>query len=513
MDQVHIFDTTLRDGEQAPGIALNVKEKLEIAEQLARLNVDVIEAGFPITSIGDFEAVRLIAQNVKGPQIAALARATDEDIDRAWESIADARDPRIHVFLSTSDIHRKYMLQATEEEIVAQSVAAVKRAKGYTPNVEFSPQDATRTDADFLCEVVRAAIEAGATVINVPDTVGYTLPHEFEEVLSYVYERVPALNDVELSVHCHNDLGLAVANSLAAVRVGARQIEVAVNGIGERAGNCSLEEVVMALKTRRDLMWMDTQINTREIARTSRMVSLMTGYVVQPNKAIVGANAFAHEAGIHQHGVLQDKMTYEIMDAEEIGYEGGKIVLGKHSGRHAFAKQLESMGYHLEPAELKRAFERFKELADRKMQITDTDIEAIIADEIRSVGDAWELETLEVSSGSGRESRATVQVKTPDGEVVEESASGDGMIDATCGAIRRATGIDARLAAFQVGAVTPGTDALGDVTIQVDLDGDRFSGRGVSTDVVEASARAFIDAINRAVRVGKRHRAVDAPGP
>ncbi len=513
MDKVFIFDTTLRDGEQSPGIALNAKEKLEIAEQLARLEVDIIEAGFPITSVGDFEAVHGIAQNVKGPQIAALARAADADIDRAWEAIKDARDPRIHVFLSTSDIHRKYMLEATEEEIVAQAVAGVKRAKGYTPNVEFSPQDATRTDADFLCEVVRATIEAGATTINVPDTVGYTLPHEFEELISYVYEKVPALNDVILSVHCHNDLGLAVANSLAAVRVGARQIEVAVNGLGERAGNCSMEEVVMALKTRRDLMWVDVGVNTREIARTSRMVSLLTGYAVQPNKAIVGANAFAHESGIHQHGILQDRLTYEIMDAEEIGYEGGKIVLGKHSGRHAFSAELEKMGYELSKEELQRAFERFKELADRKIQISDSDIEAIVADEMRTAGDLWELASLEVVGGTGRESRATVKIRTPDDQIVEESASGDGMIDAACGAVSRATSVDAKLASFTVGAVTAGTDALGDVTVQVDVAGDRYTGRGVSTDVVEASARAFLNAINRAARLGRRERAADAPGP
>jgi 2-isopropylmalate synthase len=513
LDKVFIFDTTLRDGEQAPGIALNAKEKLEIAEQLARLEVDIIEAGFPITSIGDFEAVKQIAEQVKGPQIAALARAMDEDIDRAWEAIKEARDPRIHVFLSTSDIHRKYMLEATEEEIVAQAVAGVKRAKGYTGNVEFSPQDATRTDADFLCEVVRAAIEAGATTINVPDTVGYTLPHEFEEVLTYVYEKVPALNDVILSVHCHNDLGLAVANSLSAVRVGARQVEVAVNGIGERAGNCSLEEVVMALKTRRDLVWVDVGVNTREIARTSRMVSMLTGYPVQPNKAVVGANAFAHESGIHQHGVLQDRMTYEIMDAEEIGYEGGQIVLGKHSGRHAFSSELEKMGYQLSKEELQRAFERFKELADRKIQITDSDIEAIVADEMRTAGDEWELVDLTLVGGTTVEPRATVRIRTPDQEVVQESASGDGMIDAACGAIVRATGVEAKLLSFTVGAVTAGTEALGDVTVQIEIERDRFTGRGVSTDVVEASARAFLNAINRATRVGKRTRAADAPGP
>ena len=514
MDRVFIFDTTLRDGEQAPGIALNGKEKLEIAEQLARLEVDIIEAGFPISSIGDFEGVRAIADNVKGPQIAALARATDADIDRAWEAIQNARDPRIHVFLSTSDIHRKYMLEATEEEIVAQAVSGVTRAKGYTNNVEFSPQDATRTDADFLCEVVRATIEAGATTINIPDTVGYTLPHEFEEVLAYVYERVPQLNDVILSVHCHNDLGLAVANSLAAVRVGARQVEVAVNGIGERAGNCSLEEVVMALRTRRDILdFVECRVNTREIARTSRMVSLLTGYSIQPNKAIVGANAFAHESGIHQHGVLQDRMTYEIMDAEEIGFEGGKIVLGKHSGRHAFTAELEKMGYELSREEIQRAFERFKDLADRKIQISDSDIEAIVADEMRTADDMWELVDLTLVGGTTVEPRATVRVKTPGGDVVQESASGDGMVDAACGAIVRATGVEARLISFTVGAVTSGTEALGDVTVQIDIDGDRYTGRGVSTDVVEASARAFLNAVNRGVRLGKRHRAHDAPGP
>jgi 2-isopropylmalate synthase len=515
MDEIRIFDTTLRDGEQAPGISLNAKEKLEIAEQLARLNVDVIEAGFPISSPGDFEAVKLIAQTVKGPTIAALARTLAEDIDRAWEAIREARDPRIHVFLSTSDIHRKYMLQATEEEIVAQAVAGVRRAKGYTPNVEFSPQDATRTDWEFLAEVVRQTIEAGATTINIPDTVGYTLPPEFEQLLNYLQERVPALTDesITLSVHCHNDLGLAVANSLAAVRAGARQVEVAVNGIGERAGNCSLEEVVMALRTRRDLMWVDVGTNTKEIARTSRMVSLLTGYVIQPNKAVVGSNAFAHESGIHQHGVLQDRMTYEIMDATEIGFEGGKIVLGKHSGRHAFSAQLEAMGYQLSKEELQRAFERFKELADRKIQISDKDIEAIIADEMRSVDDHWELVDLTLVGGTTVEPRATVRVKTPAGEVVQESASGDGMIDAACGAISRATGVEAKLASFSVASVTGGTEALGDVTVQVDLDGERYTGRGVSTDVVEASARAFLNALNRAVRIGKRDRAADAPGP
>jgi 2-isopropylmalate synthase len=501
MDRVRILDTTLRDGEQSPGINLNVKEKLEIGEQLARLGVDIIEAGFPQTSVGDFDAVRAIADSVKGPTIAALARANTSDIDRAWEAIQSAPSARIHVFLSTSDIHRKYMLNATEDETVAQAVMGVERAKGYTDDVEFSPQDATRTEFDFLVRIVEAAIAAGATTINVPDTVGYAIPYDFGDMLRALQEAVPRLGDVVLSVHCHNDLGLAVANSLEAVRAGARQVEVAVNGIGERAGNCSMEEVVMAIKTRRDLLGVETGVNTREIARSSRLVTLLTGYQVQRNKAIVGENAFAHESGIHQHGVIQDRLTYEIISAEEIGVEGGKIVLGKHSGRHAFAKQLEEMGFQLAKDELNRAFTRFKELVDRKIQITDKDLEAIVADEIQTVDEVFRLESLQVAGGTHLAPTATVRL-TRNGESTTESAMGDGMVDAVYGAIMRATGVDATLASFNIAAVTGGAEALGDVTVQLEIEGARYTGRGLATDIVEASARAFVNALNRAARTG-----------
>ncbi|HVL91434.1 MAG TPA: 2-isopropylmalate synthase [Actinomycetota bacterium] len=502
-DRVRILDTTLRDGEQSPGINLNVKEKLEIAEQLARLHVDVIEAGFPRTSQGDFDGVRAIADTIKGPAIAALARCVDEDIDRAWDALRVNAKPRIHVFLSTSDIHRKYMLNATEDEIVAQAVAGVQRAKGYTDDVEFSPQDATRTEPEFLFRIVEAVIEAGATTVNVPDTVGYAIPYDFGEMLRECYKAVPRLAEITLSVHCHNDLGLAVSNSIEAIRAGARQVEVAVNGIGERAGNCSLEEVVMAIATRRDLLNVETGINTRELARTSRLVSLLTGYNVQRNKAIVGENAFAHESGIHQHGVLQDRLTYEIIKAEDIGVEGGKIVLGKHSGRHAFSKQLEEMGFQLGKDELDRAFTRFKELVDRKIQITDKDLEAIIADEIQTADEIYRLESLQVAGGTHLAPTATVRVQR-DGASLQESAMGDGMVDAVFGAVMRATGVAATLHSFNIAAVTEGAEALGDVSVQLEIEGERYSGRGLATDIVEASARAFLNALNRAARHADR---------
>jgi 2-isopropylmalate synthase len=504
---VTIFDTTLRDGEQAPGISLDVKEKLEIAEQLARLRVDVIEAGFPITSQGDFEGVKAIADTVgtaeHAPVIAALARCHDGDIQRAADSLRGARRRRIHVFLSTSEIHRHVMLKdASEDEIVAQAVEGVKRALEHTDDVEFSPQDATRTDVDFLKRIVEEVVAAGATTVNIPDTVGYALPHDFGVLIGDLVRRVGP--EVAISVHCHNDLGLAVANSVEAVRNGAKQIEVAVNGIGERAGNCSMEEVVMALATRADLLRMTTGVNTREITRTSRLVSALTGYPVQFNKAVVGKNAFAHESGIHQHGVLADRLTYEIMQAEDVGAVGSQIVLGKHSGRHAFAKQLEDMGYTLSPDEVQRAFTRFKELADRKVELNDADLAAIIADEVYAAEDeAYELVSLQVSGGTATAPTATVRVRrVADDVVIDESAMGDGMVDAACGAIRRALGLDATLVNFNVGAVTRGIDALGDVTVQVEVDdGQRFTGRGVSTDIVEASARAFVNALNNSVRL------------
>jgi 2-isopropylmalate synthase len=513
---VRIFDTTLRDGEQAPGISLGVKEKLEIAEQLARLHVDIIEAGFPITSQGDHDAVRAISESVGGepdaPVIAALARCVRGDIDRAASALKGADRSRIHVFLSTSEIHRRAMLQASEDEILRSTAESVRQARSYTDDVEFSPQDATRTDHDFLLKVVDAAVEAGATTINIPDTVGYALPHDFGALIAEIVGRVS--DGIDVSVHCHNDLGLAVANSLEAVRNGARQVEVAVNGIGERAGNCSMEEIVMALATRSDLLRHPTRVTTREIARTSRLVTALTGYPVQFNKAVVGRNAFAHESGIHQHGVLQDRQTYEIMRAEDIGVTGAQIVLGKHSGRHAFARQLSELGHELAPDELARAFTRFKELADRKVELTDVDLEAIVADEVSaSDDDMYELQSLQVSGGTATAPTATVRVRrTADNVTIDESAMGDGMVDAACGAIRRAVGIEARLVTFNVAAVTGGIDALGDVTVQVEVDGRRITGRGVSTDIVEASARAFLSAINRSARLRHRVRTVsDTP--
>jgi 2-isopropylmalate synthase len=496
-DHVRFFDTTLRDGEQAPGIALTRAEKVEIAEQLARLGVDVIEAGFPASSDGEFEAVREIASNVKGATIAALCRAGDADIDRAWDAISTAQSARLHVFISTSQIHMDSMLRMSQEDVLSTTRASVRRARALTDDVEFSAQDATRTDVDFLLDVFRVAVEEGATTINVPDTVGYALPHEFGELVAQVRAVVPA--DVAISVHCHNDLGLAVANSLEGVRNGARQVEVAVNGIGERAGNCSLEEMAMIVSTRGPAAGVSHGLVVKEIARASRLVSMLTGYPVQPNKAVVGANAFAHESGIHQHGVLMNRQTYEIMDPVEVGFEGSKIVLGKHSGRHAFADALAKLGLEVEPDVLNRAFVRFKELADRKVTLTDADLEAIVAGEIGTEDVEFVLESLAVTGGTHLSPTATVRLRR-DGEMLEDSAMGDGMIDAAYGAIARAAGIDARLVSFNVSAITGGSDALGDVVVQVDVEGRPFTGRGVSADVVEASARAFLAAVNRSVR-------------
>ena len=507
MDHVKIFDTTLRDGEQSPGISLNLKEKLEIAEQLARLGVDVIEAGFPISSDGEFEAVAAIAERVRGPVIAALARVDAVDIDRAATAVAAAARPRIHTFIATSEIHMKAKLKMTEAEVLAAAIGGVERARRHLDDIEFSCEDATRSDPQFVVQVFRAAADAGATTLNLPDTVGYALPDEFAALLDFVIGEVD--RDVTWSVHTHDDLGLAVANALAGVAAGARQVEVAVNGIGERAGNCSLEEIVMALRTR-STAGVDTTVTTKEIARTSRLVSMLTGYAVPPNKAIVGANAFAHEAGIHQHGVMADRTTYEIMDPLDVGLEGSKIVLGKHSGRHAFVKALTELGFELERDEVERAFARFKELADRKIRITDTDLEAIVVDEFGAVDDEFELVSIQVAGGTHLSPTATVRLNRGD-ERIDESAIGDGMIDAVCGAIQRATGAEARLESFTVSSVTGGIDALGDVTIVLATgDGSaespvrRATGRGVSTDVVEASARAYLSAVNRLMLLARR---------
>ena len=537
---VTIFDTTLRDGEQSPGISLDAREKVEIAEQLARLSVDVIEAGFSAASPGDFDAVKAVAEVVgnaprgaagpdgsegqtddrQPPVIAALARAMPGDIEKAAKSLAPAKHHRIHTFLSTSDIHRKYMLQSSEEEILRQTVEAVELARSFTDDVEFSPQDATRTDFPFLVDIVAAAVEAGATTVNIPDTVGYALPHDFGGWISELRTRVPDIDakGVIVSVHCHDDLGLAVANSVEAVRHGARQVEVAVNGIGERAGNCSLEEVVMAIRTRADLLGVDHQVNTPELTRTSRLVSSLTGYGVQKNKAVVGENAFAHESGIHQHGVMADRLTYEIMKSEEVGADGSQIVLGKHSGRHAFFKAVEDLGFELDDAEAQNAFRRFKDLADRKGVVSSEDVSAIVIAETHvKADDAYELARLRVSGGSDTDPGAQVEIRLIDAELARErgvepgstvhaEAGGDGMVDAACGAIRDAVGrVEVSLVSFQVNAVSAGIDALGEVTVTVEVeDGERFTGRGVSTDIVEASARAYVDALNRSRRLVQR---------
>ncbi len=506
-NNVRIFDTTLRDGEQAPGIALTRAEKVEIAEQLARLNVDILEAGFPVSSDGEFDAVAEIASSVRGPVIAALARTTEGDIVRAAEALKGAEDWRIHTFISTSQIHMEDMLRMSHRQVLDAIRDNVKLAVSYTDDVEFSAQDATRTELDFLLECFRVAVECGATTINVPDTVGYATPTEFGELVRIVREATP--DAVVISTHCHNDLGLAVANSLAGIENGARQVEVAVNGIGERAGNCALEEIAMIVRTRGQALGVTHDLNTKEIIRTSRLVSMTTGYNVQPNKSVVGASAFAHESGIHQHGVLSNRATYEIMDPLAVGLEGNRLVLGKHSGRHAFVDALDKIGLAVDAEHLDRAFARFKDLADRKIQITDQDLEAIVGEERGSAEEGvLVLESLQVGGGTHLSPSATVRLRRGD-ELIEESAFGDGMIDAACGAIQRAAGVEARLILFNVSSVTGGSDALGDVVVQLDVDGRRVTGRGVSVDVVEASARAYLAAINRALRVAGPQEPVD----
>jgi 2-isopropylmalate synthase len=498
-DHVKIFDTTLRDGEQSPGISLNKPEKVEIAQQLARLGVDVIEAGFPITSPGDFEAVQAIAREVEGPVICALARTAVQDIDAAWNAVRDAERPRIHTFLATSDIHIQHKLRTTREDVKGQARAAVAHARQYTDDVEFSPEDGSRSDVEFMAEVVQIALDEGATTINVPDTVGYTMPHEYAAMFTRLYELVPGLRDVTVSVHCHDDLGLAVANSLAGVTAGARQVECAVNGIGERAGNASLEEIVMLLRTRAANLGLDTKINTREIARTSRLVSRLTGYPVQPNKAIVGKNAFAHESGIHQDGVLKERLTYEIMDATTIGLETNSIVLGKHSGRHALRAALEELGYQVEGAALNTAFKRFKDLADKKKKVTALDLDALVSDEMREAPAAFRLEWFNVEASSSRTPLAEVAVRMPGGELAEGSFTGDGPVDAFFSALNAAVGHEARLKEYHVSAVTGGRDALGETSVLLELNGVTASGQGVSTDILEASGRAYLRALSNAL--------------
>ena len=500
-ERIYIFDTTLRDGEQAPGISLNQREKVEIAEQLARLEVDVIEAGFPVSSPSDFEAVKAIAKNVKGPVICALARADRNDIDWAWEALMFAERSLMHVFLSTSEYHMKYQLKKTPKQVLEMAREAVAYARKYVENVEFSAMDATRSEPEFLYQVYAEAIKAGATVINVPDTVGYAIPDEFSALVKGIMDNVPGIGDVLVSVHCHNDLGLAVANSLAAARAGARQIECAINGLGERAGNASLEEIVMIINTRKDVTDMTTGVNTREIYQASRLVSMLTGYSVQPNKAVVGDNAFAHESGIHQDGVLKRRETYEIMRPEEVGLVESEIYLGKHSGRHALKTKLEEMGFYLDDKGLERAFIRFKELTGKKKEVAVKDLEAIALDEIRTLEELFQLDYMQSSSGTGAIPIAAVKLSR-EGKSFEATSTGDGQVDAVCKAVQKATKVKAKLVAYQVQAITKGLDAMGDVTIKLDIEGHEVVGRGVSPDIIEASARAYINAINRGVQKG-----------
>src|SRR3954465_3064146 len=500
-NRVLLFDTTLRDGEQSPGISLNTAEKLEIAQQLARLGVDVVEAGLPIPSPRDFQAAQAIAREVEGPIVAGLARTHVKDIDAAWNAVKDAPRPRIHTFISTSEIHIRHQLQTTRDDVKGQARAAVAHARQYCHDVEFSPMDATRADAQFTAEAGATAVEEGATTINIPDTVGYTMPAEYTAYLQRLYELVPALRDVVVSVHCHDDLGLAVANSFAGVLAGARQVECAVNGIGERAGNASLEEIVMLLRTRQDAIGIDTGLNTRELARTSRLVSRLTGYAVQPNKAVVGRNAFAHESGIHQDGVLKERSTYEIMEAASVGADDiTSIVLGKHSGRHALKSALEELGFEVSGQALNTAFKRFKELADKKKQVTAMDLEALVTDELRDAVRAYALEWFDVEAPSRRPPHARVAVRTPDGDLLEGDFTGDGPVDAIFRAINAATRRDVRLREFRIDAVTGGQDALGEASVVLELSGQSAAGQGVSTDIIEAAALAYVRALSNVER-------------
>ncbi|MGE5597749.1 MAG: 2-isopropylmalate synthase [Bacteroidota bacterium] len=500
MRKIRIFDTTLRDGEQSAGINLNVQEKLEIAQQLARLNVDVIEAGFAVASPGDFAGVKAIAENIKGVTICSLSRAKREDIERSWEALRGAERPLIHTFIATSEIHMRHKLRMQPDQVVEAAVAAVKLARNLCPEVEFSAEDATRSDWDFLCRTFAAAIEAGATVINVPDTVGYTAPSEFSSLIKYLREHTPGLEKVVLSVHCHNDLGLAVANSLAAVEAGADQVECTINGLGERAGNAALEEIVMALKTRAEYFQAATRVATEQIYRTSQLVSALTGRPVQHNKAVVGSNAFAHEAGIHQDGILKNRLTYEIMTPQSVGIPANRLVLGKHSGRHAFRVRLEELGHKLTPEELEKAYGLFLEVADKKKDVTDEDLEALVRGERDMVEDRFELDYLHVSSGIATIPTATVRIRKQ-GELREEAACGDGPVDAVYKAIDRIVCLPVKLKDYGIKAVTGGQDALGEVAIRVEApSGKVMTGRGLSTDIIEASARAYIHALNKIVR-------------
>jgi len=516
-EKVIIFDTTLRDGEQSPGASLSVAEKLEIAHQLAVLGVDIIEAGFPVSSPVQFEATRLVAEQVSGPVIAGLARANEEDIEAAGKAIASAKKKRIHTFLATSPIHMKYKLKKTSAEVLKMAVKAVKYAKAFVDDVEFSPEDACRSEIPFLVEVLAAVIEAGATTLNIPDTVGYILPYEYGRLIAQLKSDVAGISKCIISTHCHNDLGMAVANSLAGVRNGARQVECTVNGLGERAGNAALEEIVMAIHTRADFFSqagtgaLQTNINTKEIYRTSQLVSQLTGFVIQPNKAVVGANAFAHEAGVHVDGVLKERTTYEIMKPETIGLVGSRMVLGRHTGRHGFAERCKKLGFKLTKQEIEHAYQKFVEIADKKKEVFDEDVAAIVNDEIRIVEQIYQLEYLHVVSGTGTLPTASVKIRIKD-EVKQAAACGDGPVDAAYEAIRGATGVSAKLESYSIRALTGGKEALGEATVRISDDGRTYIGRGVSTDIIEASAKAYVDAINRMVAAKEKGEQPEVKG-
>ncbi len=505
MDKVIIFDTTLRDGEQAAGGTLNIQEKLEIARQLEKLGVDVIEAGFPISSPGDFESVSLIAKEIRNPTICALARAHPDDIDRAWEAVKGAEHSRIHVFLSSSDIHLVYQLKKSRKEILELARTMVARAKKYVDDVEFSPMDASRTEPEYIYQILKAVIDAGATTVNIPDTVGYAIPGEFGNLIEGIFKNVPNIERATVSIHCHNDLGLAVANSLEAVKQGARQVECTINGIGERAGNASLEEIVMALKTRQDLFDLTTSIDATQIYKTSRLVSELTGFAVQPNKAIVGANAFRHESGIHQDGVIKMPITYEIMDPKTIGIPASSLVMGKLSGRHAFQERLAELGYSLSEENFNRAFAALKELADKKKEVTDKDIESLVAEEKRTVSELYHLERIQVTCGDRGIPTAAVRLIGPDGQALADAALGTGPVDAVYKAINRLVRVPNVLTEFSVNSVTEGIDAIGEVLIRIESDGVTYTGRGADTDIIVASAKAYMNALNRLL-VAKKNR-------
>ena len=493
---VKIFDTTLRDGEQSPGATMNIAEKVRIAEQLEKLNVDIIEAGFPISSEGDFEAVKTISRTIKRSEVAALARTNPKDVDRAWEAVKGAKSPRLHIFVSTSDIHLQHQLKISKDEVIRMATRSVARARRYTSNIEFSAMDATRSDIDFLSAVMEAAVQSGATTINIPDTVGYAIPSEFGPLIRTLRQKVRGIEKATLSVHCHNDLGLAVANSLVAVQNGARQVECTINGIGERAGNASLEEVVMAIRTRKDLLPFHTRVFPKHLFATSRLVSKITGMVVQPNKAVVGANAFAHESGIHQDGILKEKLTYEIMTPDSVGIPKTSLVLGKLSGRHAFRERLKDLGYRLSTADLELAFRQFKQLADKKRDIYDEDIESIVVEEILRMPRRFKLVYINVVAGNVTVPTATVQMEV-DGQLMQEAGFGDGPVDATFKTIKKITRTKSKLLQFAINAITIGTEAQGEVTVKLEEKGQTVIGQGADTDVIVASAKAYINALNK----------------